>query len=41
MSETLLKKSEAEEIIRDNEEYTLFAWNKQKGTYGHGCFPVR
>jgi len=44
MSETLLKKSEAEEIIRDNEEYTLFAWNKQKGTnpiavkYGKGVY---
>jgi len=29
--ETLIK-SETEEIIRDNQEYTLFSWSKQKGT---------
>jgi taurine--2-oxoglutarate transaminase len=31
MLETLLKKSEAEEIIKDNQDYTLFSWSKQKG----------
>lgn len=29
--ETLVK-SETEEIIHDNQEYTLFSWSKQKGT---------
>jgi taurine---2-oxoglutarate transaminase len=29
--ETLLK-SETEEIIQDNQDYTLFSWSKQKGT---------
>jgi taurine--2-oxoglutarate transaminase len=44
MSETLLKKSETEEIIQDNQEYTLFSWSKQKGTnpiavkYGEGVY---
>ena len=44
MVETVLKKSEAEEIIHNNEEYTVFAWNKQKGTnpiavkYGKGVY---
>src|ERR1043165_4623362 len=27
-----LSKSEAQEIIHDNQEYTLFSWSKQKGT---------
>jgi taurine--2-oxoglutarate transaminase len=27
-----LSKSETEEIIHDNQEYTLFSWSKQKGT---------
>jgi taurine--2-oxoglutarate transaminase len=31
MLESILKKSEAEEIIRDNQDYTLFSWSKQKG----------
>lgn len=31
MLENILKKSEAEEIIRDNQDYTLFSWSKQKG----------
>src|SRR5919107_2140199 len=31
MLETLLKKSEAESIIQDNQDYTLFSWSKQKG----------
>ena len=41
--ETLLK-SETEEIIHDNQEYTLFSWSKQKGTnpiavkYGEGVY---
>src|SRR4029078_8594024 len=41
--ETLLK-SETEEIINDNQEYTLFSWSKQKGTnpiavkYGEGVY---
>ena len=44
MSKTLLKKSETEEIIQDNQEYTLFSWNKQKGInpiavkYGAGVY---
>ena len=44
MLETVSKKTEAEKIIHDNEEYTLFAWNKQKGTnpiavkYGKGVY---
>jgi taurine--2-oxoglutarate transaminase len=32
MLEALLKKSESEEIIQDNQNYTLFSWSKQKGT---------
>jgi taurine--2-oxoglutarate transaminase len=41
--ETLLK-SEAAEIIQDNQDYTLFSWSKQKGTnpiavkYGKGVY---
>ena len=41
--ETLLK-SETEEIIQDNQDYTLFSWSKQKGTnpiavkYGEGVY---
>jgi taurine--2-oxoglutarate transaminase len=44
MSETVLKKSETEEIIKDNQDYTLFSWSKQKGTnpiavkYGEGVY---
>jgi taurine--2-oxoglutarate transaminase len=44
MSETLLKKSETEEIISDNQDYTLFSWSKQKGInpiavkYGKGVY---
>ena len=44
MSETLLKKSETEEIMQDNQEYTLFSWSKQKGInpiavkYGAGAY---
>ena len=44
MSETLLKKSETEEIMQDNQEYTLFSWSKQKGInpiavkYGAGVY---
>ncbi|MFL5810345.1 MAG: aminotransferase class III-fold pyridoxal phosphate-dependent enzyme [Flavisolibacter sp.] len=44
MPETLLKKSETEEIINNNQEYTLFSWSKQKGTnpiavkYGKGVY---
>jgi len=39
-----LTKSETEEIIHDNQEYTLFSWSKQKGTnpiavkYGEGVY---
>ena len=32
MIETISTKSETEEIIRNNQEYTLFSWSKQKGT---------
>src|SRR5215216_5704467 len=41
--ESLLK-TETEEIIRDNQEYTLFSWSRQKGTnpiavkYGEGVY---
>jgi len=41
--ESLLK-TETEEIIHDNQEYTLFSWSKQKGTnpiavkYGEGVY---
>jgi taurine---2-oxoglutarate transaminase len=44
MPETLLKKSETEEIIQDNTDYTLFSWSKQKGSnpiaikYGEGVY---
>jgi taurine---2-oxoglutarate transaminase len=44
MSETLLKKSETEEIMQNNQEYTLFSWSKQKGInpiavkYGAGVY---
>ncbi len=37
-------KSETEEIIRDNQDYTIFSWSKQKGTnpiavkYGEGVY---
>ena len=31
MPETLLKKSETDAILRDNFDYTLFSWSKQKG----------
>ena len=31
MLESILKKTAAEEIIRDNQDYTLFSWSKQKG----------
>src|ERR1044072_5412728 len=36
--------SEAQEIIQDNQDYTLFSWSKQKGTnpnamkYGEGVY---
>lgn len=39
-----ITKSETEEIINDNQEYTLFSWSKQKGTnpiavkYGEGVY---
>src|SRR5215216_5425652 len=39
-----IPKSETEEIIRDNQDYTLFSWSKQKGTnpiavkYGDGVY---
>lgn len=42
--ETLLKKSETDEIIQDNLDYTLFSWSKQKGIspisvkYGEGVY---
>lgn len=32
MFDTLLNKTEAEEVIKDNQDYTLFSWSKQKGT---------
>ena len=38
------KKTEADEIIENNQEYTLFSWSKQKGThpiavkYGEGVY---
>jgi taurine--2-oxoglutarate transaminase len=44
MSETLVKKSENQEIIQDNLDYTLFSWSKQKGInpiavkYGEGVY---
>ena len=44
MAETVLKQTETEEIIQDNQEYTLFSWSKQKGTnpiavkYGEGVY---
>ncbi len=44
MAEKVLKKSETEEIIRNNQQYTLFSWSKQKGTnpiavkYGEGVY---
>src|ERR1700712_1089177 len=44
MLETLLKKSETEEIIQDNLDYTLFSWSKQKNLnpiavkYGKGVY---
>jgi taurine--2-oxoglutarate transaminase len=44
MSETLVKKSENQEIIQDNLDYTLFSWSKQKGInpiavkYGAGVY---
>ncbi|MBD0369142.1 MAG: aminotransferase class III-fold pyridoxal phosphate-dependent enzyme, partial [Flavisolibacter sp.] len=44
MPETILSKSESQEIITDNYEYTLFSWSKQKGTnpiavkYGEGVY---
>jgi len=31
MLETLFKKSETDEVIQDNLDYTLFSWSKQKG----------
>src|SRR3990170_3501560 len=37
-------KTEADEIISDNQDYTLFSWSKQKGThpiavkYGEGVY---
>jgi len=31
MPETLLKKTETEEIVQDSLDYTLFSWSKQKG----------
>src|SRR5204863_7904481 len=36
--------SETQDIIRDNQDYTLFSWSKQKGTnpiavkYGEGAY---
>jgi taurine---2-oxoglutarate transaminase len=39
-----ITKSETEEILHDNQEYTLFSWSKQKGTnpiavkYGEGVY---
>jgi taurine---2-oxoglutarate transaminase len=44
MSETLVKKSENQEIIQDNLDYTLFSWSKQKDInpiavkYGEGVY---
>ena len=44
MSGTGIKKTEAEEVISNNEAYTLFAWNKQKDNnpiavkYGKGVY---
>jgi taurine--2-oxoglutarate transaminase len=44
MLESILKKSETEEVISDNLEYTLFSWSKQKGLhpiavkYGEGVY---
>src|SRR5207253_7897961 len=32
MPETLLKKSKTRDIIRDNQDYTIFSWSKQKRT---------
>jgi taurine---2-oxoglutarate transaminase len=32
MLETIDTKTETEEIIRDNQDYTLFSWSKQKGS---------
>src|SRR3954470_11593880 len=38
------KKTEAEEIVKDNQDYTLFSWSKQKGSnpiavkYGEGVY---
>src|SRR5215210_3993334 len=31
MLETLFKKSETDNVIQDNLDYTLFSWSKQKG----------
>src|SRR6187402_215946 len=31
MLETLFKKSETEDVVQDNLDYTLFSWSKQKG----------
>ncbi|MEP6594635.1 MAG: aminotransferase class III-fold pyridoxal phosphate-dependent enzyme [Ginsengibacter sp.] len=44
MLETVSTKTETEEIIRDNLDYTLFSWSKQKGIdplavkYGEGVY---
>ena len=44
MPETMSTKTETEEIIQDNQDYTLFSWSKQKGTnpiavkYGEGVY---
>jgi taurine---2-oxoglutarate transaminase len=44
MIESISKSSLAEEIIRDNQDYTLVSWSKQKGTnpiavkYGKGVY---
>jgi taurine--2-oxoglutarate transaminase len=44
MLETLIGKTETEEVIQDNLDYTLFSWSKQKGIdpiavkYGEGVY---
>src|SRR5436853_5624194 len=44
MQETISTKTETEEIIQDNLDYTLFSWSKQKGIspiavkYGEGVY---
>ncbi len=44
LEKILHKKTEADEIIQNNQDYTLFSWSKQKGTnpiaikYGEGVY---